>query len=233
MVITRKIPSYLVVHNTLVTWRLWPLWASVRMLGRCWSRTGEVHKRSNASCPFVSLEPCTPPLACNYNACFTSYQSLRYMPRRLHMGHSKAFSSRYSLRSHFLSNVRILHPLPLFTSTSSFTFYIRCLEQLQPSTCPLCRKHFQPNKVKKLHVDRVPDEPDGSNRLLDSHSNVLLQRIAMVSGDRAPDADVAEVITEVFQWLENESDALNAVSATSFVNYPSFIPTHARTEPTP
>ena len=121
----------------------------------------------------------------------------------------------------------------LFTSTSSFTFYIRCLEQLQPSTCPLCRKHFQPNKVKKLHVDRVPDEPDGSNRLLDSHSNVLLQRIAMVSGDRAPDADVAEVITEVFQWLENESDALNAVSATSFVNYPSFIPTHARTEPTP
>ena len=82
-------------------------------------------------------------------------------------------------------------------------------------------------------MDRAPDEPDGSNRLFDSHSNVLLQRIAMVSGDRAPDADVAEVITEVFQWLENESDALNAVSATSFVNYPSFIPMHASTEPTP
>ena len=28
-----------------------------------------------------------------------------------------------------------------------------------------------------------------------------------VSGDWAPDADVAEVITEVFRWLENESDA--------------------------
>lgn len=92
------------------------------------------------------------------------------------------------------------------------TSHLRCLEQLQPSTCPLCRKHFQADRVKKLHVDKAPDEPDGSNRLLDSHSNVLLQRIAMVSGDRAPDADVAEVITEVFQWLENESDALNAVS---------------------
>ena len=28
-----------------------------------------------------------------------------------------------------------------------------------------------------------------------------------VSGDWAPDVDVAEVITEVFRWLENENDA--------------------------
>ena len=30
---------------------------------------------------------------------------------------------------------------------------------------------------------------------------------AGVSGDWALDADLAEVITEVFRWLENESDA--------------------------
>ena len=28
-----------------------------------------------------------------------------------------------------------------------------------------------------------------------------------VSGNWAPDADVVEVITEVFRWLENENDA--------------------------
>ena len=28
-----------------------------------------------------------------------------------------------------------------------------------------------------------------------------------VDEGRAPDADVAEVITEVFRWLENENDA--------------------------
>ena len=43
-------------------------------------------------------------------------------------------------------------------------------------------------------------------------SNILLQRIVIVSSGRAPDPDVAGVITEVFRWLENESDALNAVS---------------------
>ena len=125
------------------------------------------------------------------------------------MGHSKTFTSCYSLRSHFLSNVSLSCK---HVVTGYLHHYLRCLEQLEPSTCPLCRKHFQADRVKKLHVDKAPDESDGSNRLLDSHSNVLLQRIAMVSGDRAPDADVAEVITEVFQWLENESDALNAVS---------------------
>src|ERR1700685_2004939 len=95
--------------------------------------------------------------------------------------------------------------------------YSRCLRALYPSSCPLCRKNFQPDRVKKLHVDKAPDEPDGTNVLLESHSAVLLQRVALISGENAPAVDVAEVINDVMEWLSTQSNDLSSVSLLSSV----------------
>jgi hypothetical protein len=86
------------------------------------------------------------------------------------------------------------------------------LRALHPSSCPLCRKNFQPDRVKKLHVDKAPQEPDGTNVLLDLHSAVLLQRVAMVSGENTPDEDVMEVLNDVTEWLSTQSNDLSSVS---------------------
>ncbi|KIM81257.1 hypothetical protein PILCRDRAFT_506477 [Piloderma croceum F 1598] len=91
-------------------------------------------------------------------------------------------------------------------------FCLTCLRALHPSSCPLCRKNFQPDRVKKLHVDKAPQEPDGTNVLLDSHSAVLLQRVAMVSGENTPDEDVMEVLNDVTEWLSTQSNDLSSVS---------------------
>ena len=41
---------------------------------------------------------------------------------------------------------------------------------------------------------------------------MLLQRVALISGENAPDADVAEVIQDVMEWLSTQSDDLSSVS---------------------
>ena len=83
---------------------------------------------------------------------------------------------------------------------------LRCLEQLKlkhPSF-PHCRKYSKAlvDRKKKLNVDdKAHGETDGPNRLLDSHSDVLLQRIAMASG--------TEHQTRILQkWLLKYSNGL-------------------------
>lgn len=67
------------------------------------------------------------------------------------------------------------------------------------------------DRIKRLHVDKAPEE-DEINRQTECQMNLLLQRIAMVSGEHAPDGDVAEVVTEVMEWLETQGDDVTVVS---------------------
>ncbi|KAG0695369.1 hypothetical protein DFH29DRAFT_1083379 [Suillus ampliporus] len=82
-------------------------------------------------------------------------------------------------------------------------FCLWCLQSLSPpSACPLCRKLFKPNHIKKLHLTNPPEFVTPAQDAINSHPNLLLQRIALVSGKHVLEADVAEVVTEVEEWLE-------------------------------
>ena len=48
--------------------------------------------------------------------------------------------------------------------------------------------------------------------LLESHLAVLLQRVALISGENAPDEDVLEVLNDVTEWLSSQSNDLSSVS---------------------
>ncbi|KIM43751.1 hypothetical protein M413DRAFT_443658 [Hebeloma cylindrosporum] len=72
-----------------------------------------------------------------------------------------------------------------------------CLYTTSPPLCPLCRKPYQPNKMKRLHVDR----PDN----IDDHKEIdLLQRLA-ISWETTPE-QLEVVVTEVDLWLSSRSD---------------------------
>ncbi|KAF7982730.1 hypothetical protein HWV62_26598 [Athelia sp. TMB] len=53
-------------------------------------------------------------------------------------------------------------------------------------------------------MSAAPDEDEDSTE--EKQINAMLQRIAMVSGENAPDGDVAEVVTDVMEWLEAQGD---------------------------
>lgn len=84
---------------------------------------------------------------------------------------------------------------------------------MQPSTCPLCRKAFLPDRVKKLHIDRPPtfSENDDSVR-----ANELLQRVSLASGENVPEEEVMGVISEAQQWLATRDDQNHIVVSTTF-----------------
>ncbi|KDR79228.1 hypothetical protein GALMADRAFT_277717 [Galerina marginata CBS 339.88] len=72
-----------------------------------------------------------------------------------------------------------------------------CLYTNSPPLCPLCRKPYQPNKMKKLHVDRPEN--------IDDHREIdLLQRLA-ISWD-TPEEQLEELTAEVDLWLRDRSD---------------------------
>ncbi|KAF8962148.1 hypothetical protein BDZ97DRAFT_1826582, partial [Flammula alnicola] len=72
-----------------------------------------------------------------------------------------------------------------------------CLYTNNPPLCPLCRKPYQPNKMKKLHVDKPED--------IDDHKEIdLLQRL-VISWD-TPQEQLEEITTEVDLWLGLRSD---------------------------
>ena len=73
----------------------------------------------------------------------------------------------------------------------------RCLFSLSPHLCPLCRKRFDPSKVKRLHVDR-PDTVD------ENRENDLLQRMAISA--EAPEDQLQELLNEVDVWLDSRAD---------------------------
>ena len=75
---------------------------------------------------------------------------------------------------------------------------------MQPSTCPLCRKAFLPDRAKKLHIDR-PMEHDDSARV-----NEFLQRLDSASSESTPE-EVAQSLNEVRQWLATRDDGNHIV----------------------
>ncbi|OJA11956.1 hypothetical protein AZE42_08064 [Rhizopogon vesiculosus] len=95
--------------------------------------------------------------------------------------------------------------------TCGHIFCLTCLLSLSPSACPLCRKFFQPDHIKKLHVansSELDSEQDATN----ARSNLLLRRVALVSGEDTPEADVVQVLTEVQEWLRSQPRDSNSVS---------------------
>ncbi len=71
---------------------------------------------------------------------------------------------------------------------------VRCLRSTQPSACPLCRKAFVPDRIKKIHVDRyTPGDEDEVNE--------FLRRIALLSGENVEAEDVMKLTHEIHNWL--------------------------------
>lgn len=59
----------------------------------------------------------------------------------------------------------------------------------------------------------APPELDGASEEAETAQALsFLQRVALVSRENAPDADVADVLTEVDQWLSEHSEDPNSVS---------------------
>lgn len=84
------------------------------------------------------------------------------------------------------------------------TFSDSCLQSTHPSICPLCRKGFVPDRIKKLHVDRFSGSSTEGNVSTGGSTTQeaeLLHRLAMVSGENTPDEDVNEVMNDVQRWL--------------------------------
>ncbi|KIK98624.1 hypothetical protein PAXRUDRAFT_823669 [Paxillus rubicundulus Ve08.2h10] len=84
-------------------------------------------------------------------------------------------------------------------------FCLTCLRNLSPSACPLCRKSFQPDRVKKLHVAGPPELGDAAEEAIGGQANELLQRVALVSGEDTPDTEIIDVVTDVETWLSEHS----------------------------
>ncbi|KAG1723179.1 uncharacterized protein EDB91DRAFT_1351226 [Suillus paluster] len=89
-------------------------------------------------------------------------------------------------------------------------FCLTCLRSLSPSSCPLCRKTFEPERVKKLHLANPPELDNAEQDAINTHSSLLLQRVAIISGEDTPEADVVEVVTEVQEWLQSQPDDPNS-----------------------
>ncbi|KAJ6604469.1 hypothetical protein DFH09DRAFT_1122796 [Mycena vulgaris] len=69
-----------------------------------------------------------------------------------------------------------------------------CLVTVEPTNCPLCRKAFNRERIKKLHVDRPETDTEAD----------LLQRVALAF-DADPDAQT-HISTEIEAWLTGRSD---------------------------
>ncbi|KAI5994838.1 hypothetical protein EDD15DRAFT_2366358 [Pisolithus albus] len=86
------------------------------------------------------------------------------------------------------------------------TFCLTCLRNLSPSACPLCRKTFRQDSVKKLHIAEPPELDGASEGPENAQLLALLQRVALVSIEDAPDDEVVQVLTDVDEWLSQHSE---------------------------
>ncbi|KAJ7431842.1 hypothetical protein B0H11DRAFT_1720824 [Mycena galericulata] len=79
-----------------------------------------------------------------------------------------------------------------------------CLFSVDPPNCPLCRKAFIRERVKKLHVDRP--EPDPAAQ--------FLHRVALAF--YADDEDKTRLSSELTTWLDGRSeDDVNVLRRTT------------------
>jgi hypothetical protein len=74
-----------------------------------------------------------------------------------------------------------------------------CLVNVEPSNCPLCRKAFNRERIKKLHVDRAESDAERN----------LLHRLALAFD--APTDEQTTISEELTAWLEvrPEDDVLS------------------------
>ena len=66
----------------------------------------------------------------------------------------------------------------------------------------MCRKGFNPERIKKLHVDKAPGEgsvPTGPM----AEENELLRRAGLLFDGDADLADVDAMVEEATEWLAN------------------------------
>lgn len=101
---------------------------------------------------------------------------------------------------------------------------LRCLHSLNQNICPLCREPFDPDRAKKLHVGNSPrqenaEQPrDDAERgiveqgVVHDYAGFLLHRMSLVSSEGISEVEVAEVVSEVQEWLQSQPDDPNSVS---------------------
>ncbi|KAI0067127.1 hypothetical protein BV25DRAFT_1281463 [Artomyces pyxidatus] len=76
-----------------------------------------------------------------------------------------------------------------------------CLNHLRPPHCPLCRKAFTADRVKKLHVDRYDPSPTNDT---ENEARELMDRIALNSGENTARETVEEILNEAKRWLDRD-----------------------------
>ncbi|KAJ4474277.1 hypothetical protein J3R30DRAFT_653268 [Lentinula aciculospora] len=68
-------------------------------------------------------------------------------------------------------------------------YAIQCLERTATATCPLCRKRFNRDSIKKLHMDAPPGDDDSA----------IIQKLILAWDD---EVEVVDVLEEVELWLQ-------------------------------
>ncbi|KAJ8689940.1 hypothetical protein PTI98_012793 [Pleurotus ostreatus] len=79
-----------------------------------------------------------------------------------------------------------------------------CLGAVTPSSCPLCRKAFAPDRIKKLHVDRPENVDPGQED--ETRETELLRSLSLSWGENTPQEDIEALTGEVTTFLENKAD---------------------------
>ena len=137
---------------------------------------------------------------------------MRHLSGQLQLDHSHQCAACDSLWPHFLPTVCMGSDAPHRMLNLGF----RCLRLLHPSTCPLCRKAFQPDRIKKLHVDRPPTANADDDRV-QAEEFELIQHVALFFGENTPDEDVNTVLGEAEDWLALQGDNPGSVSLLSLL----------------
>ncbi|TFK86802.1 hypothetical protein K466DRAFT_492102 [Polyporus arcularius HHB13444] len=94
-------------------------------------------------------------------------------------------------------------------------FCYDCLRSTHPSNCPMCRKAFNPERIKKLHVDRAPGETSAANSGHMAEEDDLLRRVGLLFAEDAQQEDINELQVEVEQFLGPNPG--NTVSISAFI----------------
>jgi hypothetical protein len=151
--------------------------------------------------------------------------TLRHLPRRLQLDYARKRAICYLVRPRMscatCSNAD--------TSLSCGHIFCKtCLGALSPSSCPLCRKPFGLDKVKRLIVDRPPsDSADVAAAHADgpqAEATQFLEQVAIVSNQQTSLEDAMKIIDGVKEWLAVQPNEPNTVSREIFCLHSCFIP---------
>ncbi len=97
---------------------------------------------------------------------------------------------------------------------------------MHPTNCPLCRKGFNPERIKKLHVDKVNGDGSGpAGAKLEEYE--FFRRIAVLFDHRSEPEEINALVEEVNAWvarstrLSEVSGSEVTVSVVVCARYPS------------